>query len=70
MGLPPHATQESDLHRSPSHVEGSMPDADRVILILTEALHAIQIRCREGDPRIDWLPTIDHIATEALRRTT
>ncbi len=35
---------------------------------LREALEAIVIRCEEGDPRTDWLPTIARIAKEALGR--
>lgn len=34
---------------------------------LREALEAIVVRCEEGDPRSDWLPTIASIAKEALR---
>lgn len=31
-----------------------------------KALEGIIIRCREGDPRSDWLPAIDGLAEEAL----
>lgn len=32
----------------------------------SEWLEAIQVRCREGDPKCNWLPKIDEFATNAL----
>lgn len=40
---------------------------DRIVA-LEKALDSIIIRCDEGDPRSDWLPTISGIAKEALGR--
>lgn len=51
------------LEQSPDYVRlTSTGDVDKA----RRALQAIQIRCREGDKRSDWLPTIDQLATEAL----
>lgn len=44
----------------PEHVE--------VLRAVDRLLDAIQIRCREGDRRSDWLPTIDRLATEAREK--
>jgi len=40
--------------------------ADAEARVLKEALRSIIVRCREGDSRSDWLPTIARIAEEAL----
>ncbi len=44
--------------------------ADRVEVVkdrYREALEGIIIRCKDGDPRSDWIPIIERIATESLR---
>jgi hypothetical protein len=41
-------------------------EADLRAVKAIKLLEAIQVRCREGDPRSNWLPIIDGLATEAV----
>lgn len=44
------------------------PDPGPVLRDVDRLLDAILIRCREGDPRSDWLPVIDRLASEAREK--
>ena len=44
------------------HLEGCLKDVDLQIGEMRRDFGSIVIRCREGDPKVDWMPTILRIA--------
>jgi len=60
-GVPVDSVRAVELQPEPLAVDPGWAAVDQL-------LDAIQIRCREGDKRSDWLPVIDRLATEARER--
>jgi hypothetical protein len=65
-GYQPSSSLDMEDHRAAALLPVVRRYGDQRAAEAIKLLEAIQIRCREGDPRSDWLPVIDRLATEAI----